>query len=127
LLGIYELNRVDLLKDVFIWSYERSATRHAAIKQSLGEPDPLRVTYRDNIRYIIGEVVRKAIVQEEAVKMIADYSGSLPKSDRSKFVEIVDTELLSMHDGNFARFQIKPSEYRKKFGSGKYLPLLQVS
>ncbi|WP_208292261.1 hypothetical protein [Sphingobacterium paludis] len=104
---------MDLLKDVFIWSYERSATRYAAIKQSLGEPDPLQVTYRDDIRYIIGEVVRKAIVQEEAVKMIADYSGSLPKSDRSKFVEIVDTELLSMHDGNFARFQIKPSKYRK--------------
>lgn len=112
LLGIYELNRVDLLKDLFIWSYERSAVRYAAIKQSLGDPDPLRVTYRDDMRYIIGEVVRKAIVQEEAVKLIADYSEGLPKRDRSKFIEIVETELLSLHDGNFARFRVTPSEYR---------------
>jgi hypothetical protein len=25
ILGVYELNRVDLLKDVFIWAYEWSA------------------------------------------------------------------------------------------------------
>ena len=29
-LGVYELNKVDLLKDVFIWAYERSAARYAA-------------------------------------------------------------------------------------------------
>lgn len=39
LLGVYELNRVELLKEVFIWSYERSALRYAAIRQTLGDPD----------------------------------------------------------------------------------------
>jgi Fic/DOC family len=39
-LGVYELNRIELLRDVFIWSYERSAERYAAVRQSLGEPDP---------------------------------------------------------------------------------------
>src|SRR6202162_1910997 len=29
LLGVYELNRVALLRDVFIWAYERSAARYA--------------------------------------------------------------------------------------------------
>jgi hypothetical protein len=32
-LGIYELNRVALLKDVFLWAYERSAVRYASIRQ----------------------------------------------------------------------------------------------
>jgi len=39
-LGIYELTKFDLLRDVFIWAYERSAARYAAVRQSLGEPDP---------------------------------------------------------------------------------------
>ena len=30
ILGVYEMNQIDLLKDVFIWAYERSASRYAA-------------------------------------------------------------------------------------------------
>ena len=30
---MYELNKTDLLKDVFIWAYERSAARYAAVRQ----------------------------------------------------------------------------------------------
>jgi Fic family protein len=45
-LGVYELNRTELLKDVFIWAYERSAARYAAVRQSLGEPDPFRLRHR---------------------------------------------------------------------------------
>ncbi|MGE4253402.1 MAG: Fic family protein, partial [Parvibaculaceae bacterium] len=33
ILGIYEMNRVELLRDVFIWAYERSADRYAAVRQ----------------------------------------------------------------------------------------------
>jgi Fic/DOC family len=42
MLGVYELNKVDLLKDIFIWAYEGSAERYAAVRQSLGDPDPFR-------------------------------------------------------------------------------------
>ncbi|MGB3386455.1 MAG: Fic family protein, partial [Pseudaminobacter sp.] len=45
ILGVYELCRVDLLKDVFIWAYERSAARYVAVRQSLGEPDPFRLRH----------------------------------------------------------------------------------
>jgi hypothetical protein len=53
MLGIYELNKIDLLKDVFIWAYERSAARYAAVRQSLGEPDPFRLRYREQFRELI--------------------------------------------------------------------------
>ena len=46
MLGVYELKRIDLLKDVFIWAYERSASRYAAVRQSLGDPDPFRLKHR---------------------------------------------------------------------------------
>lgn len=113
LLGVYELNRVELLKDVFMWSYERSALRYAAIKQSLGEPDHWRMQYRDDIRTVVGEIISKAMAQKQASKSIGQYAERLPKSDREKFIEVVETELLSLHEGNFARFRIKPSEFNK--------------
>ena len=37
-LGVYERNDVALLRDVFLWAYERSAARYAAVRQSLGSP-----------------------------------------------------------------------------------------
>lgn len=40
ILGVCELTRVELLRDVFVWAYERSTQEHLAIKQDLVEPDP---------------------------------------------------------------------------------------
>ena len=59
-LGVYELNRTDLLRDVFIWAYERSADRYAAIQQSLGEPDPFRLRYREALRTLIAHSCGRA-------------------------------------------------------------------
>src|SRR5262245_16724113 len=64
MLGVYELKHVDLLKDIFIWGYERSASRYASVRQSLGEPDPFRLRHRDALRTIVGEVVRGLGTQE---------------------------------------------------------------
>ena len=33
-LAVYELNRVELLRDVFIWAYQRSSARYSAVRQS---------------------------------------------------------------------------------------------
>jgi fido (protein-threonine AMPylation protein) len=35
MLGVYELNRVELLRDVFVWAYERSCQQYVAIQQTL--------------------------------------------------------------------------------------------
>ena len=53
--GVYELNKVDLLRDVFIWAYERSAARYAAVRQSLGEPDPFRFKHKAALQQMVGE------------------------------------------------------------------------
>lgn len=110
-LGVYELNRVELLRDVYVWAYERSAMRYAALRQSLGEPDPFRIRYRNDIRSLITEIVANAIPPEEAGKLIAQKAVTLPEIDQEKFIEIVDTELLSLHDGNFATYYVRPAEF----------------
>ena len=45
LLAVYELNQIDLLRDVFIWAYERSCALYSATRQTLGEPDAFRLRY----------------------------------------------------------------------------------
>lgn len=57
ILGIYELNRLDLMREVFMWAYERSCARYSAVRQSLGDPDPFRITYRQPLMQTVGEVV----------------------------------------------------------------------
>ncbi len=37
---------------------------------------------------------------------------ALPQADQSPFIEAVETVLLSVHEGNFARFQVGPSVFK---------------
>jgi hypothetical protein len=112
ILGVYELNEVDLLRDVFIWAYERSAARYAAVRQSLGEPDPFRFKHKAALRQIVGDVVRGRMDRKAAAAYIASWvEKNLPEADREKFRDMAEAELLSLHEGNFARYQIRPSEF----------------
>jgi hypothetical protein len=111
-LGVYELNKLDLLKDVFIWAYERSAARYAAIRQSIGEPDPFRFRYRTQLREIIAHLIRSGVSRRGvAASLEAWPNAAIEPKDRKHFNEVVEIELLSVHEGNFARYQIRPSEF----------------
>ena len=112
LLGIYELNSIDLHKDVFIWAYERSAARYAALRQTIGRPDPFVSTYRQEIRNIVSEIVLNATPYKEAVQKIKQAAERLPQEDRIRFIEIVDTDLMNLKENNIARYFIRPSEFR---------------
>jgi hypothetical protein len=94
MLGVYELNKIDLLKDVFVWAYERSAARYAAVRQSLGEPDPFRLRHRAALREIIGEVVRRRMDKKAAVAHVAAWAqGKIDAGERDRFREIAEGEL----------------------------------
>jgi hypothetical protein len=112
MLGAYELNRMELLRDVFIWSYERSAARYAAVRQSIGEPDPFRLRYREALRSVVGEVVRGGMDRRAAADHVAAWVAvNVEQDDREKFREVAENELLGLHEGNFARYAIRPGEF----------------
>jgi hypothetical protein len=112
ILGVYELNRIEFLRDVFMWSYERSAERYAAVRQSLGEPDPFRLRHRDALRTVVAEVVKGRMSRKKAAAHIASWaSAHLEEGDRPAFREVVENELLGLHEGNFARYPIRPGEF----------------
>lgn len=111
-LAIYELNRIELLRDVFVWAYERSAARYAVVRQSLGEPDPFRLQYRDALRFVVAEVVRTRMPRKQVVGYIASWATeNIDARDRETFRSTAETDVLALHEGNFARYAIRPSEF----------------
>ncbi len=102
---MYELNRTESLKEELIWAYERSAARHVAVRQSLGEPDPFRIQHRAALRRIVGEVIRKRMNRKVGATHVASWvQQNVGPAEREKFRELAETELLSLHEGNYARF-----------------------
>ena len=112
LLGVHELNRVELLRDVFVWAYERSCARYAAVRRSLGEPDQFRLRHRALIGETMTAIVAKGMDKRRATAYIRKMADErLDAAARMRFVEVVETELMSLHEGNIARYRIRPSEY----------------
>ena len=112
LLGIYELNRTELLADVFVWAYERSCARYSAARQSLGDPDPFRLRYRESIAQLVSNIVSSTMSKREAVSAIKQFAErEIIGRDRVRFMEMVETELMGLHEGNIARYRLKSSAF----------------
>lgn len=118
MLGVYEMARVELLRDVFVWAYERSVQEYVAIRQSLAEPDPLRLGYRDVIRQVIHDVVTTP--EQEPLTLIRQMVAALvPAADQSPLQALLVEELRRLHEGVLARNGLRPSEFlrwKQKWG-----------
>ena len=112
ILGVYELRRIELLRDVFIWAYERSAARYTAVRQSLGEPDPFRMRHRAALREVVSAVVRGRMDKKQAAAYVSEWTQErVDEQERERFREIAERELLSLRGRNFARYRVRPSEF----------------
>lgn len=112
IIGVYELKKIDYLRDVFVWAYQRSSARYSAVVQSLGDPDPFRLRYRAEIGSLVREVVLNQMDRDKTASWIAERAGKLiGQDDRTRFIEVVETELLRLHEGNIARYRLRPSEF----------------
>ena len=112
ILGVYEQRRVELLRDVFVWAYERSCARYSVLRQSLGEPDAFRLQHRRLISETVGEIVRGHLNKKGATAFTRQRATqAMPEPGRARFLEVVETELMSLHEGNIARHRLRPSEF----------------
>lgn len=112
MLSVYEFNRIEFLRELFVWAYERSALRYTTIRHSLGEPDPFRLNYRTQIIETVTMVVKKMMDKKAAVAFIQQQANlHIPLADRQHYIEVVEYELLSLHGGNIARYQLRPAEF----------------
>ncbi|MBX3287919.1 MAG: Fic family protein [Acidobacteria bacterium] len=113
ILGVYEKKDVSLLRDLYVWAYNRSAHRYSAVQQSLGEPDPLKLRYRSVIQEIVRTIILEKITGSDVVSKIRELieTNHIPEADRAALFTLIETEFLYLHDGNIARFKVLPSEF----------------
>jgi len=115
LLGVYELNRIELMRDVFVWTYERSCNHYQVVRHTLGEPDIFRLRYRKALIDCVGDIIRQvgqgnAIDTREVLTHLA--KDLVPENDREHFLKIAKEEIDALHEGNFARYRLRPSEFK---------------
>jgi hypothetical protein len=109
-LGVYEQNRVDLLRDVFVWAYERSCAQYRVVRESLGQPDPLRLRYRNELAEIVRDTVVSLAPPNSGILRTWTQEHAIPAEDREAFVERAISLLMGLHEGNSGRYRIRPSE-----------------
>ena len=109
-LGVYEMTRVELLRDLYVWAYERSTQEYLAIKQELVEPDPLRLAWRELIRQTIRDVVMRP--EQDGLSLIdAAVFAQVPKAEQTNVKALIVEELRRLHEGVLARYGLRPSEF----------------
>lgn len=110
-LGVYEMTRVELLRDVFVWAYERSCQRYMAIRETIADPDPMRLRYREVLIAVVAEIVKgRQSPGEAAVRAAA--ANLVPPVDLDRIVELALADLRDLHEGNVSRYRLRLSEYR---------------
>ena len=106
------MTRIELLRDLYLWAYERSTQEYLAIKQQLAEPDPLRLQHRN----LIKKVVNKIVLQPDAdpLELIERLlPEDMQDSDRSDLSSVIIEELRRLHEGVLARYGLRPSQFKR--------------
>lgn len=109
-LGVYEMTRVELLRDVFVWAYERSCRRYMVVRDTVAEPDIVRLRHREALISIVAEIVRGQLPSnEKAVRAVA--ASIVPPQDLDSVVALAQGDLANLHEGNVSRYRLRLSEY----------------
>jgi hypothetical protein len=110
MLGVYELGRVELLRDLFVWAYERSTQEYVARRQTLAEPDPLRLAWRTLIRDTLQAVVTQP--QLDALALIIEaVTAQVPAQQQHQVQTLIVEELRRLHEGVLSRYGLRPAQY----------------
>jgi hypothetical protein len=70
------------------------------------------VKYRQAIAGQVAEIIRARCTRREAVACLRRWAeDSIIEGDRKSFVAAAEETLAGIHEGNFARYQIRPLEF----------------
>ena len=110
LIGIYELNNVSLLSEIYIDSYLASAEHYRVLRAELDSPDKAALVYRDFVR----KAVRRSVLEwkdfrPDEIRDMAEEVG-IPEADRERVVAYVGNEFRGLHEGNVIRYRLRPED-----------------
>jgi hypothetical protein len=111
-LGVYELNDVA--------SSRTSSSGHACDRRAdtlpsasrSENPTPSACAIARRLREVISTVIRDAMDQKTVFGYITTWAEAhLAADDQAPFREMAEAELMALHEGNFARYQVRPAEF----------------
>jgi hypothetical protein len=79
------------------------------VRQSLSDPDPVRLRYHREIHDLVGRLVRE--ISAKPMAAIQSEADKLPEAHRAAFIENVTDDLKRLHEGVLARYGLHPSEF----------------
>ena len=78
----------------------------------LGDPDPFRLRHRDALGQLVSEVIRNRLGVGAAASYVAAWVlENVDAADRARFQEIAETELMGLHEGNYARYRVSYGQF----------------
>ena len=111
ILGVYETTRIDLLRDLYVWAYERSTREYIAIRQDLAEPSRLRLAYREVIKQAVYNAVMRPSADPTVEPTIIEQA--VASEDREDVRFLIADELQRLHEGVLARYGIPLDAFRR--------------
>jgi Fic family protein len=110
LIGIYELNNVSLLREVYIDAYMTSSENYRTLRAEVETPEKAALVYRDFVR----EAVRRSVLDWKAFRperiMAMAAEADIPQEDREAVVDYIGNEFRGLHEGNVIRYRLRPED-----------------
>jgi hypothetical protein len=110
ILGIYELNRIELLRDVYLWAYEQSVQAYITTKREMIVPDPIGFAYRDLIKQTVRDVVINGH-ESELVFIEQQVTQHVVAQDQQNVRALIIEALRRLHEGVLARYGIHHAKF----------------
>lgn len=117
LIGVYELNNVALLRNLYVEAYVASARNYGLLRAELESPAKAALVYRDFVR----EAVRRNVLEwrgfrrDRTLVMAAD--AEIPQIDREQVVDYIGNEIRALHEGNAIRYRLTTDDL-ERIGAG---------
>lgn len=110
LIGIYELNNVALLREVYIDGYLASAEKYRVLRAEVETPEKAALAYREFVR----EAVRRSVLEFKAFRadeiLAMATAAGIPEDDRNAVVAYVGEQVRGLHEGNVIRYRLRPAD-----------------
>ena len=110
LTGIYEMNNVSLLREVYIDCYVASARNYSVLRAEVDQPKKAALVYRDFVR----TAVRRCVLEWKECRpdsvLIMAVEAGVPEPDQEEVVEYVGREFRGLHEGNAIRYRLRPED-----------------
>ena len=111
MLVVYEQRDITLARDMFEWAYARSCEQFKTIREAMGEPDPIRLHYRQQLRQSVTDIIRGLTLPSDAEIQRQVEADGIPTSDVHAFVHEVRRQLNSLRLEVLPRYGLRQSEY----------------